>query len=145
MARWFSYADLDTIWEAVKLALDSLGVEWIKEHEPRGAAFKIQVRDCNGQFISGPLRIQYEATAEDYAMVAPEADPSELSKGRRRGEEDDDVTLRKGMQHPLATAGTGLGQGGYVFKMQTKGDPLERKRLFKEIQARMPAGLVFAR
>lgn len=137
---------MEDIYKCIVAALDSLGVGHIDEDFPRGAAIGIQVRDKHNEFIRGTIYIQYEPTEDDYASLAPDADFSELMKQRdavrAQAEKDgQDLTIRGNALSPP----TGMGMGGYVVKTLWSGNPGERKRLFKEIQARMPAGLVYAK
>lgn len=139
---------MEDIYRCIVGALDELGVQHIDEDFPRGAAIGIQVRDKHNEFIRGTIYIQYEPTEEDYASLAPDADFSELMKQRdaararmaQQGEDDHTLRAADALSPP-----TGIGMGGYVVKTLWSGNPGERKRLFKEIQARMPAGLVYAK
>lgn len=147
LARWFSMWDVEEIYDAIIAALEALQVSYVDQAFPRGAAIGIQVRDKHNEFIRGTIYIQYEPTEEDYASLAPNADFSEIIEQREKlkqarmnaaNVDDGDNTAR--LDQP-----SGVGMGGYVVKTLWSGNPGERKRLFKEIQSRMPAGLVYAK
>ena len=146
LARWYSLWDVGDIYKAIVSALQDLQVTHIDEDFPRGAAIRIQVRDKHNEFIQGTIYIQYEPTDEDYASLAPDADFSDILRQREEVRKQmindgEEMTVTGQLLEPPS----GIGMGGYVVKTLWSGNPGERKRLFKEIQARMPQGLVYAK
>lgn len=151
VTRLFSYANLPVIVQSITNALQALHVKYEFAPESRGAAMHIAYKDRRHQNVNGTIYIIYEATPEDYENIAPDAPRMALTKMRKGAltmdddsseadENEDEATIK--MQPRL---GHGLGQGGYVVQLLGKGDPLERKRLFKKVQDLLPDGVVFAR
>lgn len=157
LSRFFSYWNLPSIVAAIRNALQELGIELMYDVQPAGAAIRFKTYDKRGERLTGSFNIEYEATEDDYAAIAPEASIRDLAKQRKGAlavdENDEDVTIQPGGHHSPhhgsavsdVALGRGVGQGGYVVKLYTKGDPLEKKRLFREVELRMPQGLIYAR
>ena len=157
ITRFFTYQCLPDIVRCLEATLDQLHFEHVPDVNVKGHTIRFAGRDARSQRLSGKLSIDYEATDGDYMAAASDASQRDLAKMRKGAltadqekeeGEDDDMTVQPGMQMqmPVSTAPKkGRGQGGYVVSISGKGDPLERKRLFRQIEKLLPAGLVFAR